>query len=116
MKRYIKASYDTSMPKWLKNPTKDTKSAIDILNWEYAMSQAKFYKEPQPDSIPIHLLYEVYKKAHSHRGWYYDDVPEIIYLPDYPYVANDYFFRNGDKFRGVINSAKSKIEQHIAAV
>ena len=83
MKRYIKAAYDPSMPDWLKFKSDGNKYALEFLNNKYAMSQAKFYKEPQPDSIPIHLLYEIYKEEHRYRDPHYKTkMNEYVYVPD----------------------------------
>ena len=114
MKRYVKAAYDPSMPKWLRVPTKYNKSALESLKWNYAMAQAKFYKEPQPDSIPIYLLYEVYEKHHGYRGDYFEDIPEYVYIPEYSYSADNIYFDYGRTYRSVNTASKSRLGEHIA--
>ena len=114
MKRYIKAAYDLSMPKWLRVPTKYNKSALESLRWNYAMAQAKFYKEPQPDSLPIYLLYEVYEKHHGYRGDYFEDIPEYVYIPEYSYSADNVYFDYGRTYRSVNTASKARLGEHIA--
>ena len=115
MKQYIRATYDISIPKWLKNKNANNKSALEYLNHRYAMSQAKFYKEPQPDSVPIHLLYEVYRKEERRGGdYWYNEIPEYVYIPSMSYGHSDVFVEYGSgKFRSLPNVAKSKLAQHI---
>lgn len=113
MKRYIKAAYDPSMPDWLKFKSDGNKYALEFLNNKYAMSQAKFYKEPQPDSIPIHLLYEIYKEEHRYRDPHYKTkMNEYVYVPD-GHRNSEIFIENNGKFRSLATSAKSKIAPHI---
>ena len=113
MKRYIKAAYDSSMPDWLRLKSDGNKYALEFLNANYAMSQAKFYTEPQPDSIPIHLLYEIYKEEHRYRDPHYKTkMNEYVYVPD-GYRNSEIFIENNGKFRSLATSAKSKIASHI---
>ena len=114
MKQYIRAAYDASAPKWLRNSNEYNKAAVERLNFQYAMSQAKFYRDPQPNSIPIHLLYEVYKREQRRGEYYYDDIPEYVYVPSESGAAYNIFVEYGSgKFRSLPNVAKSKLNQHI---
>lgn len=64
MKRYIKASYDSSMPEWLKG-----QQILDDLKQHYALAEAKFYNKPQDNSIVIYLLKSAYINTVK-RNWY----------------------------------------------
>lgn len=64
MKRYIKASYDSSMPEWLKG-----QQILDDLKQHYALAEAKFYNKPQDNSIVIYLLKSAYINTVK-KNWY----------------------------------------------
>ena len=115
MKKYIKASFDPSMPRWLRNRTEYTKDALNYLRYNYAMSQAKFYTEPQPDSIPIHLLYEVCAKKSNRwdSGYHYEDIPEAIYIPG-AWASDSIYIDYGSTCRSVSNSSAKRLKDHIA--
>lgn len=83
MKRYIRASLDPSMPAWLRN-----QPVVQKLGETYALSQAKFYNEPQENSVPIYLLDTVYKattKKDWRRNWTtttYTELHDFAYCPE----------------------------------
>lgn len=116
MKRYIKAAYDPSMPMWLRVKSDINQTAIATLNDNYAMAQAKFYENPQPDSEPIYLLYDVYEEDYGWNGLYKKEVEELAYLPNYEYKFENYWISAGTKYRRLSTAAKSKIKEHIADV
>lgn len=116
MKRYIKAAYDPSMPMWLRIKSDSNKEAIDTLNAVYAMAKAKFYEDPQPDSEPIYLLYDVYKEESGWDGTYKDKLAELVFLPEYKYNFENYWISAGAKYRRLSTAAGSKIKEHIADV
>lgn len=77
--QYVRASLDPSIPGWLRG-----QSVIKELGEQYAMSEAKFYKEEQPDSIPIYLLDTVYprnSKWQWGKSW-----PEVTYTKQKNYA------------------------------
>jgi hypothetical protein len=74
------------------------------------MGSAKFYDKPQPDSIPIYLLYDVYQETGNWRR----PTNEYVYIPEVYGLGNNVFIRSGNSDRRVSTSAKTKIAQHIA--
>ena len=99
MKRYIRASYDPSMPDWLKgHPT------LKAIGKDYALSEAKFYSTPMADSLKIMLLDPVYLRTKRSRGWgmypetVYKTVHNYVYCPEYPAsVRGELCIKAGDK-------------------
>lgn len=112
MKRYIKASYDSSMPSWLKS--KAGEDALKELKYQYAMSEAQFFDTPQENSIPIHLLDDVYKESTGYggRGTYKEHAGQYVYVPS---LGNGYyvFLESGNSYRRLSTIAKSKLNDHI---
>ena len=112
MKRYIRASYDSSMPSWLKDNAGLV--ALDSLKYRYAMSKAQFFDTPQENSIPLHLLEDVYKETRGWggRGTYKKPVGQYVYVPD---ISNGYdmFLKSGNGYRRLSTIAKSKLNDHI---
>lgn len=84
MKRYIRASYDSSIPEWLKG-----QQVLSDLKQQYALSEAKFYSKPQPDSIAIYLLKTAYinqvKKNWGKRypTTLHTEVKDFAFCPEY---------------------------------
>lgn len=111
MKRYIKSSFDPSIPDWLK--TDAGKHALNSLVDQYAMSEAKFYKEPQPDSIPIYLLDDTYAESSGYggRGKYKTPAGQYVYVPS---AMGGYgrYIDTGKNYRSVGNLGKSKLAEH----
>lgn len=98
MKRYIRASYDPSMPSWLRG-----QPVLKTLGEDYAMAQAKFSKEPQENSITIYLLDTVYEKKESWK-WgknypttSYTEIKDYAYCPDDPYASSNIAIAMGEK-------------------
>lgn len=110
MKRYIRASYDSSMPSWLKD--KAGLAALDRLKYQYAMSEAQFFDTPQENSIPIHLLEDVYREVKGRGETYKTYVGQYVYVPD---VGNGYdmFLESGNGYRRLSTIARSKLNDHI---
>jgi hypothetical protein len=115
MKQYIKAAYDPSKPEWLDFKSPAASKVVRALEEKYALAQAKFYDEPQPGSIPIYLLYEVYES----RYWDVSDkrrMEEIVYIPDYGEYYNDIWIDVGERFRHLTNAAKAKFNHHVVDI
>ncbi len=110
MKRYIRASYDSSMPSWLKD--KAGRDALNGLKYQYAMSEAQFFDTPQENSIPIHLLKDVYEESKRRGDTYKYPVGQYAYIPD---IGNGYgmFLKSGNGYRRLSTIAKSKLNDHI---
>lgn len=111
MKRYIRASYDPSMPSWLKNEA--GKDALEKLTSYVAISEAKFYPTPQEGSIPIYLLDDTYKESRSWGETYKTPAGQYVYVPDIPYSYWSRFLSTGERFRSLDTVAKSRLQQHI---
>jgi len=112
MKKYIKAAYDPSMPEWLRVKSDSNKKALEALNYNYAMGSAKFYDEPQPNSIPIYLIYDVLKANHRWGGR--DKLNEYVYIPDMPYTGDEIYINVGSTVRQLDKASKAKLQNHIA--
>ena len=110
MKRYIIASYDSSMPDWLKG--RAGKFALDHLKYRYAMSDAKFSKEPQEGSIPVYLLDEVYEETKRWGETYKTSAGQYVFVPD---VDSGYsaYLPAGKGYRRLNTIAKSRLKDHI---
>lgn len=110
MKRYIRASYDSSMPSWLKGEA--GKQALASLNNTYAMSRATFSKYEQPGSIPIYLLDDTYKEESRWGETYKTPAGQYVYVPN---VSGGYgrFIPVGRTFRALGTAAKARIQEHI---
>ena len=113
MKMYIKAAFDPSMPEWLRIKNDNNEIARNYLTGNYSMSEAKFYDTPQPDSIMIQMLYEVYKSESNWRGEYKSSGQSVVFVPQCAYNYDNYWIRTGDKYRRLSTSAKSKIAEHV---
>jgi len=111
MYRYIKASYDSSMPNWLKS--KAGTDALNDLKYQYAMSEAQFFDTPQENSIPIHLLDEVYEEVTRWGDTYKNPVGQYVYAPGIGYNGNNKFLQSGNGYRRLGTIAKSKLNDHI---
>ena len=116
MKTYIKAAYDPSKPEWLDFKSPAAKHVRSLLEGDFALSQAKFYDEPQPDSIPIYLLYETYETDR----WERDNksyVGEVVYIPHYgSFAYDDVWVEAGERYRHLNTVAKAKFDQHVVDV
>lgn len=110
MKRYIRASYDSSMPDWLK--TDAGKMALNDLNQKYAMSRATFSKTPTEGSIPIYLLDEVYKDEKKWGEIYKVSAGQYVYVPEFANWHSRYFSTESS-FRSIDKVARSRFEGHI---
>ena len=110
MKVYIRASYDSSMPSWLKSDA--GKEALSYLNQSYAMSQATFSKEETPDSVPIYLLDDTYKEETRWGETYKTPAGQYVYVPK---VMGGYgrHISVGDRFRALATAAKARLQEHI---
>lgn len=110
MKRYIRASYDSSMPSWLKSEA--GKEALSYLNQSYAMSQAKFSKVEEPDSVPIYLLDDTYKEETRWGETYKTPAGQYVYVPK---LMGGYgrHIPVGDRYRALATAAKARIQEHI---
>ena len=110
MKRYIRASYDDSMPKWLHG-----QPALDAIKQKYALSEAKFYRKPKPNSIPIYLLSEAYLNKVIQRWGKYPQtqhtlMTNVAYCPDCP--SGDISILVGETYmRPGLNMNKTKVRQ-----
>lgn len=57
MKRYIRASFDSSIPSWAKNAlSKETVGDKFVQQYKVPLSEVQFYEEEMPNSVPIYLL------------------------------------------------------------
>ena len=60
MKRYIRASFDSSIPSWLKNEITHQKygrlGEKIVQKYGVALSESQFFDEEVPNSIPIYLI------------------------------------------------------------
>lgn len=111
MYRYIKASYDSSMPNWLKS--KAGTDALNHLNYQYAMSEAQFFDTPQENSIPIHLLDNVYEEVKRWGDTYKNPIGQYVYVPDLGFGGYSKFLESGNGYRRLSTIAKSKLNDHI---
>lgn len=87
MKIYIKASFDSSMPEWLKG-----QDVLGCLKKKYALHEAKFYNEPQSNSITIYLLEVAYKnttKRNWRTGYKYTTHTKVTNYAWYPECSED---------------------------
>jgi hypothetical protein len=115
MRTYIQAAYDPSMPNWLNAKNDYSESALDSLRGRYALNTAKFYDTPQPDSIPIHLLYDVYVEVPDRwndTARYPTD--EYVYIPGETGYNAFIKSETSETYRRVSTSSKAKIAPHIA--
>lgn len=106
MKRYIRASYDSSMPDWMKSDAGF--DALNQLKYMYAISEAKFYDTPQEGSIPIYLLDDTYKD----KGWgskYKTPAGQYVYIPN---VSSNRYLDTGKSYKHLSTAAKSRIAEH----
>lgn len=98
MKRYIRASYDNSMPDWLRG-----QEVLNELKENYAMAEAKFYSKPQPNCITIYLLKTAYVNT-TKRNWrkrypetIHTEVTNYAYCPessaDISILVGDTYYR-----------------------
>ena len=115
MKKYIKAAYDTSIPSWLKDVAHYNHEARQYLRAVYSMASAKFYNEPQPNSVEIMLLYDVYEARYRGEKEKYA-IKEWVYVPERPYTGEDVFIKSGNTFRRVNVSARAKLMPHVADI
>lgn len=111
MKVYVRASYDSSMPSWLKTPA--GKYALESLTYKYAVSQAKFYPDPQPDSIPIYLLDDTYEEKKSFGEVFKTPAGQFVYIPSLKYGADTRFLSTGVNFRNLTKASSDRIKEHI---
>lgn len=57
MKRYIRASFDSSIPAWAKNAlSKGNVGDKFVQQYKVPLSEVQFYEEKMPNSVPIYLL------------------------------------------------------------
>lgn len=110
MKRYIRASYDSSMPSWLK--TEAGKNALERLTGKYAISEAKFSKTPTEGSIPIYLLDEVFKNERRWGETYKVSAGQYVFVPELSWYEDKYLATESS-FRGLDKVSKSRLEKHI---
>lgn len=118
MKIYVKASFDSSMPEWLKN-----QDVLGCLKKKYALHEAKFYNEPQSNSIAIYLLEVAYKntiKKNWRTGYKYTvhtEVTNYAWCPecdeDISILVNDTYYRPTErnlKYKSVKSTLDSLIK------
>lgn len=110
MKRYIRASYDSSMPDWLKSEA--GKRALGNLTDRYAISQAKFSRNPSDGGIPIHLLDDVYKEDTRWGETYKTKEGQHVFIPSMSWGSNDRYFDTGASYRSIPSAAKSRLKEH----
>ena len=110
MKRYVRASYDSSMPDWLK--TEAGRIALKNLTQKYAISDAKFSKTPTEGSIPIYLLDEVYKDEKKWGEIYKVSAGQYVYVPEFSWYDSRYL-DTGKSFRSIAKASKARLEEHI---
>jgi hypothetical protein len=98
------------MPSWLKSEA--GKEALSYLNQSYAMSQAKFSKVEEPDSVPIYLLDDTYKEETRWGESYKTPAGQYVYVPK---VMGGYgrHIPAGDRYRALATASKARIQEHI---
>jgi hypothetical protein len=99
------------MPNWLKS--KAGTDALNALKYQYAMSEAQFFDTPQENSIPIHLLDDVYEEVTRWGDTYKSYIGQYAYAPGIGYNGYSKFLKSGNGYRRLTTIAKSKLNEHI---
>jgi len=102
MKRYIRSSFDTSIPDWLKQAlTKKYSSLRDNLIKKYniALDQARFLYQPTENSLPVYRLVS--------------DFGPVVYIPGVNDNDTSSFNRRTRKFGAI---SKATLQDYIANV
>lgn len=112
MKKYIKAAYDPSKPEWLDFSSDAATPIRKKLEEDFAMSQAKFYDEPQPNSITIYLVYETWE-THPYDRTDKRRYGDLVYIPEYGSYYTDYWVESGDRYRHLDTTSKKNFNYHV---
>ncbi len=103
MKRYIKASFDSSIPSWAKNAlSKENVGDRFVQRYKIPLSEVQFYEEEMPNSVPIYLLST--------------DYSDVVYIPGVNDDSTEFFNNRQRKLGSLGKSTLNKLMKDVVWV